>query len=271
MEFLKNRFLRVFFKIKKNIDATEWDMSDVFLVSYPKSGVTFLSLVLANILSSKDNVKRRIDFFNVHDYIPDIHSNPQRIKYLDPPRIIKTHEDFNEWHKRIKIKGHDIIFPRVIYLIRDGKDAMASYYDYFCNLTGKDIRFNDFLKWKTKKRVNWDIHVKGWILNNNVIDSREILIIRYEDLLSNEIHEVKKIMDFLGIRVSEAIIEDSIEKSSLRTIGKFEAKFGGGTRYKNSQYTFARKGEKRVYDKDLKEKIRQYYNNNIKTFNELGY
>ena len=86
---------------------------DIFLVSYPKSGNTWLRFLLAYCLF--DIEPGRVNFHNIENFIPDMYVNwPNR--NLARPRIIKSHEKFTK------------NYPRVIYLYRDGRDVMVSYY-----------------------------------------------------------------------------------------------------------------------------------------------
>lgn len=248
-----------------------WDMSDVYLVSYPKSGTTWVCLILANILKRIRNDARRIDFFSVHDYVPDLHANPERIAQLSPPRIIKTHESFDEWYRRITLRGGDVVFPRVVYLVRDGRNAIVSYYHYVRALHGYRGSFGRFLRDNRAKRDDWRNHVEKWVIHNDVLDKRESLFMKYEELCSNTMGEVKRMIDFIGIETSETIIQEAIKESDIIRIRELEGKYGGGVRYKDKEYRFARKGAPGDIVEDLQGEVSSYYNNNASVFKFLGY
>jgi len=225
-------------------DRCKWDMSDIYLVSYPKSGATWVCLLIANVIKQLNNDPRRIDFFSVHDYVPDIHANPHRISQIQPPRFIKTHESFSQWYRRIYIKGRGVQFPRVIYLIRNGCDTVASAYSYSKAMTGHSDNFSEFIINDRKIRGTWTEHVNAWILNNKILDKKEILLVRYENLLNDPINEIQKIMDFAGIYTSSSTLKNAVYESDLKNIRMLESKFGGGVKYKNPEYKFARTGKK---------------------------
>lgn len=248
-----------------------WDMSDVYLVSYPKSGTTWVCLILANILKELRNDCRRIDFFSVHDYVPDLHANPDRIIQMSPPRIIKTHESFDEWYRRICVRGKDVIFPRVIYLVRDGRDAMISYYHYVKALHGYNGSFAKFIEDDKIKRGDWADHVNNWIVHNALLDKREMLLIKYDDLRENTLEEVKRMSDFIGFEVSENVLEAAIKDSDIKNIRRLEQKYGGGVKYKNPGYRFAEKGAQRDIEKEHREAADSYFNNNLEVFRFFGY
>jgi len=266
-----NKFLRFRQHYKKIIARAYWETSDVYLVSYPKSGATWVCLIFANILQQLMDGGRRIDFFSVHDYVPDLHWNPERIIQMSPPRIIKTHESFEEWDRRISIRGKHIIFPRVIYLVRDGRDAIVSYYHYVRALHGYRRSFEFFINDAKIKRGDWAEHVKSWIIQNPVLDNRQILMIKYEDLCTDTIKEVIKMIDFIGLEVNENILESAIKNAHITNISRLEQNYGSALKYKIPEYRFARKGTHGDIEEEFKKITDLYFKNNSEIFKFLRY
>jgi hypothetical protein len=98
---------------------------DLYIVSFPKSGATWMDFLMANIHTTMSGDKRSINFFNIHTIIPDIHYCRQvGIANLAFPgfRVIKSHAEFNRYYKN------------VIYLIRDPRDTMVSYHKFLVGL-----------------------------------------------------------------------------------------------------------------------------------------
>ena len=271
LKFLIYRFLHLHYKYKKLAAQTVWDMSDVYLISYPKSGTTWLCLIIANILEKINRGYRRVDLFTVHDYIPDMHANPERILQLQPPRIIKSHENFDVWYRRIHIRGQNIVFPRVIYLVRDGRDAMTSYYQYVKALQGYNATFSNFIYDKKKSGGDWVNHVRKWVVQNKQLDRREFLLLKYEDLQANTLEEIKKVTHFIGIEANDGTLEAAINCARIENIRNLEKKYGGGVRYKYASYKFARKGLRRNIDNNLKATSDLYFIRNMEIFGSLGY
>gem|GEM_PF-5099002 len=46
---------------------------DIYLVSFPKSGNTWLSFIIANMMVEKLELGFRVNHFNLHGFTPDIH------------------------------------------------------------------------------------------------------------------------------------------------------------------------------------------------------
>ena len=89
---------------------------DVFIVSYPRSGNTWMRFLVGELVFQKE-----IDFHNLRELIPDIYiygCTHSFLESLNRPRYIKSHEPY------------DPRYPKVIYLVRDPRDVAISYYNW---------------------------------------------------------------------------------------------------------------------------------------------
>tara|TARA_B100000900_G_C20566438_1_gene711323 strand:- start:552 stop:1394 length:843 start_codon:yes stop_codon:yes gene_type:complete len=248
----------------------DWSISDIYIVSYPKSGVTWLCLILANIINLKRKSNDRVDFYNVHDFIPDLHANPQQIQNINQPRIIKTHEFFKEWQHRINIKGNGFMYPRVIHMVRDGRDSMASFFRYTNALSKNQINIEDFLGEKIKSKRCWSSHTKNWS-GNDCLDKRKLFTIKYENMKINPFSEIKKLVDFIGFNIENEIIKKAIKLSDIENIKNLESKYGSEVQYQDKKYMFAGKGLTGEFDNDIKSSIENYFLQSKDVFEKLNY
>lgn len=191
----------------RNIDVKG---DDVFIVSYPKSGNTWMRFLIGNILYDNFN------FSNMEALIPDIYAaNNSRIKDLESPRILKSHESY------------DPRYQKIIYIVRDPRSVAVSYFFYLKKFKGiaEDEKFTEFLP----KFINgafggfgpWDEHVKSWCCTKEGKQDN-FLLIKYEDLKENAHVELSKINSFLGMEFSEIDILNTIEQSSFSNMKKSE-------------------------------------------------
>ena len=210
----------------KTIDIFD---DDIFLVSYPRSGNTWLRFVLASIIHNVPN----IDFELVEKYAPDLymHDNGYLLT-AKRPRIIKSHEKYNS------------AYPNVVYLCRDVRDVIISMYFYLKkqgdNL-GFDEYFNLFIAGKLFQHLNfgnWSENVRSWLENK-----ANILFVKYEDMLTDSKGTICKILDYLHIDCDEQLAKDVITKYDFENMSRIEQNTVGVNYLdKNKEIPFIRRG-----------------------------
>ena len=198
---------------------------DVFLVSYPKSGNTWLRFLIANIL--KEEEEEEINFHTVHNYIPEVGKQEEIIKTLERPRIMKSHAPYiSEYSK-------------VIYLTRDGRDVYVSYYFHRLKQLPPGCTFREFLMRHDHYPCIWGEHVASWLFRSF---PSNYLFVRYEDLIHDCLKQVKRIANFLGLERTEDQLQSASEKSSFDNMKRLELK--KGRLYKeDGPNVFMRKGK----------------------------
>lgn len=179
----------------------------VSLVSYPKSGSTWVRFVIGNYLSGG-----RCDFHNLDDWVPDVHSTGAAVKGNRRSLIQKTH------------------FPDVgeassaVYLARDGRDVAVSYFMHQLKnrAIADDYGFEQFLAdfnhGDIFPHVSWSDHVISWCGK----DVKDLLVVRYEDLLEDAGKEIARIMRFCGIEVDEVLLNSALGASSFEAMKTLE-------------------------------------------------
>lgn len=192
----------------KFILKTKYHEDDTFLVSYPKSGNTWVRFLIANLMV---NGKVEINFHNAVDYIPDIDAHKKIANELNPPRIVKSHQPFNKK------------FARVLYIIRDPRDVYVSYFFYLQKKLPKEHQdINSFIKNINQYNISWEDHVQSWMKNLSV----EHMFVRYEDLKLNPFEKLKEISTFCNLQTDDSLLKSSIEKSSFNSMSKIEDEKG---------------------------------------------
>lgn len=182
------------------------DPRDVFVVSYPRSGSTWVRFLLANLTRGDDEP---VNFRTLGRYVPDLHIADQWdiIRATDPPRLLKTHD----LPKRR--------FRRVIYVLRDGRDVAVSHYLYLCGLGRFDGSFEQFLAADKVGPAQWAEHVRAWL---DARGRRDLLTVRYEDLLADTAGELRRMADFAGLTCETDRLTDAVEQSSFATMRKLQ-------------------------------------------------
>lgn len=181
---------------------------DVLINSYPKSGNTWVRFLLANALYPEAEV----DFHTIHDLIPEVGDEEMRCSDLPPPRLLKSHAPYTS------------DYPRVIYILRDGRDAYTSYFNYRQPDLDDETTFEDFLK-ENRWPCRWSEHVEGW--TSAAEGSEDILVVRFEDLKEDSARELRRMAAFLGVEsISDSRIQRAVQASSFENMKRLEQERG---------------------------------------------
>ena len=131
---------------------------DIFIVTYPRSGTTIMQMILHQITTDGN-----IDFEHIYQFSPwferflsfDIMSINDFDK-LPSPRIFKSHLSYEQIPKG----------PcKYIYVARNGKDVVHSYYHLYKSHLGFKGDFSEFfIRFMQGKLLfgSWFKHVAGW-------------------------------------------------------------------------------------------------------------
>ncbi|XP_041432895.1 sulfotransferase 1C4 isoform X2 [Xenopus laevis] len=131
------------------------------------------------------------------------------------PRILKTHFPINLVPPSFLEKK-----VKVVYVARNAKDCMVSYY-YFQKMNKIlpdpgtwDSYFSAFLAGDVPWG-SWFDHVIGWW---KAVDKHQILFIFYEDMIKDPMHEIRKVMKFLGKDLSDEVLENIKYRTSFQAM-----------------------------------------------------
>lgn len=184
---------------------------DVFIVSYPKSGNTWIRFLIANLVYPDKSP----DFRNINELIPDPEALSKRhLAKMARPRIIKTHQYFHPGYRKI------------IFVVRDPRDVAVSLY-YFqkkMRVYSDEFPIDQHVK-RFVSNVNplygsWGENTASWLATRG--KDPEFLLLRYEDILKDPAAELRKIADFLHINASPEGLALAVERSSADNMRKLE-------------------------------------------------
>ncbi len=159
---------------------------DTFLVSYPKSGNTWLRFLVAHLLDPTP-----ADFPAMEARVPSIYkATRQQLAALPRPRVLKSHEYF------------DPRYRRVLLVVRDPRDVLVSYYHYslrkgFIEPSRTIDAFgDDFFEGRLDRFGTWFQNVASWLGARS--GTPDFLVVRFEDLRRDCVRELGPIAELLG-------------------------------------------------------------------------
>lgn len=195
--------------------ADDLMLPTIFIASYPKSGTTWLQAIVFQILTTGGK-----DFEHISFYSPFYEMDSTWSPGVDSI----VNENYTENHRRIghRVFNTHLLFEMLpqgksmyfLYIIRSGKDVVVSFFHHLTHQEegGYSGTFDDFFEdWCSGNIAfgKWTNHLRSWLraLLPRSASSDRILLLRYDDLLSNLPSEIERISNFLGMPVEPSCAE----------------------------------------------------------------
>jgi|ERR1017187_1626423 hypothetical protein len=228
---------------------------DLFIIGFPKSGHTWTQNLIAEALYgfSAETTPDKL----IQDLVPDIHYR----KY------------YKRYHSPMFFKAHALPAPefrRVIYLLRDGRDAIVSYLHHLEAIERRNMDFLHLVK--TGEGLfpcKWHEHVGRWQANPF---QASMLVVRYENLIQDTVQQLGRMLSFAGIERSSAQLEAAVRRSSFSSMQEREKQSG----LENSQWPkdrlFVRRGKVGSFQDEMPTEVQQaFLLEAAPMMNQLGY
>ncbi|XP_013068532.2 sulfotransferase 1A1-like [Biomphalaria glabrata] len=175
---------------------------DVFLVTYPKAGTTWLQEIVWLLMHEGDfegalatPVYIRSPFLEFKDLTLN-EIGLDLASTMPSPRVIKTHLPLKLAPREILVKK-----PKVIILFRNPKDVCVSYFNFYkCSSSFGNFQgdWPEFLAMFCEGHVDhgsWFDFTKSWWPLRELTN---VKLVFYEDLKRNPFGIIKELADFLG-------------------------------------------------------------------------
>ncbi|XP_057711585.1 sulfotransferase 4A1 isoform X2 [Corythoichthys intestinalis] len=183
--------------------------SDIWIITYPKSGTSLLQEVVYLVSQGAD--PDEIGLMNIDEQLPVL-EYPQPgldiIKELTSPRLIKSHLPY-----RFLPRGMHNGEAKIIYMARNPKDLVVSYFEFHRSLRTMSYRgtFQEFCQRFMNDKLgygSWFEHVlEFW---DHRMDSN-ILFLKYEDMYKDLGALVEQLARFLGVTCDKLQHEATVE------------------------------------------------------------
>uniref|UniRef100_A0A668RC96 Sulfotransferase n=1 Tax=Oreochromis aureus TaxID=47969 RepID=A0A668RC96_OREAU len=183
-----------------SLESFEIKDSDVFVVTYPKSGTVWAQQIIISIHELHGNQNK---YSNNMERMPWLEYKTAEYTLLPSPRLFASHLPEHIMPPGVKEKK-----AKILYLMRNPKDNVVSFYHFKCQITGCIMPLYSFAS-------SWFDHVREWYLNR---EQYNILFLTYEEMILDLKASVKKICNFLGINLTEAAISQVVEKATFQNM-----------------------------------------------------
>ncbi|XP_077289157.1 luciferin sulfotransferase-like isoform X3 [Arctopsyche grandis] len=194
---------------------------DVWICSFPKCGTTWTQEMVWLLGHNFDYEKAKeflparfpflehtplFDYRGFHRKFPDfdvppyVNNSVQFINNMSNPRFIKSHLPYDLLPEQISLNTGK---SKIIYVWRNVKDCLISYYHHCILLEGYKGNFDNFYKMFLANKVGYApfwAHVLGFWKRR---DQENILFLRYEDMKADLPSVIRRVASFLGKPCSE--------------------------------------------------------------------
>ena len=228
---------------------------DVFIVSYPKSGNTWYQNLVSGLVFGC-NPALTSDHI-IQELVPDVHSK----------------KFFRRFGDRAFFKSHHLPqreYRHVVYLLRDGRDAMVSYFHHLNALNSTPVDFASVVKdGEGLFPGKWRDHVNAWI--ENPFKAR-LIVVRYEDLKRDCLKELRRLCEFLGIEREASWLQLVAEGAEFSRMQNKESTQGWANSAWPKDKKFVRRGEVGSYRDEMSQEMLDCFLNEAgETLTNHGY
>ena len=225
----------------------------IWIASYPKSGNTWVRSMISSLIYSKNG---KFDFSLLHnipqfprrkyfDHFTDKFNNIEELKkhWISAQDLINLNSKINFFkthHLNCDISNYSFTnnenTAAIIYIVRDPRalvSSIANHYSKTLEDSKKFILTPRILNGSSKDLDDgniatllgtWSEHYKFWVHNKKY--SKNLLILKYEDLVKNIEIELNKIIEFLknymSVEIDDMKKKNIIESTNFNNLKKLE-------------------------------------------------
>ncbi|KAM6120468.1 sulfotransferase 1B1-like [Pterocles gutturalis] len=203
------------------VDNFQSRPDDIVVVTFPKSGTTWVSEIVDMIMQGGDPEKCKRDA--ITNRVPMLEfaapgkmpAGTEKLATMPSPRVVKSHLPAHILPKSFWTNG-----CKMIYVGRNAKDVVVSFYhfDLMNNFEPHPGTWDQYLEKFMAGKVaygSWYDHVKDYWERRK---DHPILYLFYEDLKENPRREITKVAQFLGKELSEAALDAITRHTSFETM-----------------------------------------------------
>ncbi|UJR19562.1 hypothetical protein I4U23_022692 [Adineta vaga] len=180
---------------------------DLFIVTYPRTGTTWMQNIVYNILTNGQAFnENRNHFFEQNPHLEI--DGATGLEIMQRPCAIKTHLPID------RVPYHPL--AKYICVIRNPKDVCVSYYIFY-NTWGDvpKLEFDEFFKYFIEGRLPFNDYFEvlraAWQRRN----TNNVLLVSYEEMQTDFTSIITKVAHFLNVTLTDELLQQIMQYSSF--------------------------------------------------------
>jgi hypothetical protein len=193
---------------------------DVYIMSFQRSGSTWVRCLLTSYAHDAEVTPALVD-----QTVPDInrsrHGGATDKRAFPHMGVFKSHSPYVD------------VPAKVVYLVRDGRDAMLSLYNYrrrTAERQGRAADVGDAPDFFFTRSVfgTWHEHVLQWLRRLESWPDDRYMVLRYEDLVADTERHLAALVEFVGLEVDPARIARAVAFNTKERLAEIDVRSGAG-------------------------------------------
>ncbi|XP_019102045.1 PREDICTED: cytosolic sulfotransferase 5-like [Camelina sativa] len=164
------------------------------------------------------------------------------------PRLFSTHMPLHALQEGLKNST-----CKIVYMSRNVKDTLVSYWHFFCKkqindevISSFEDTFESFCRGVSLFGPFWDQVLSYW--RGSLEDPNHVLFMKYEEMKAEPHEQIKRLAEFLGCPFTKeegesGSMDEIVDLCSLRNLSSLEINKTGKLYNGRDNKTFFRKGE----------------------------
>ena len=144
------------------------------------------------------------------------------------------------------------LYPKTLYMVRDPRDVVVSYFHHYKTVTGSimtiDAFVREYVEYGHIRHYNplqrrWDVQLVEWVLRAK---TQRVKFVRYEDLLTDRPRVLREVCEFMAFQPKAERFNLAVERGTFEAMRSDEKRHGAES-YPNDEMrqrgSFIRKGQ----------------------------
>ncbi|XP_046328093.2 sulfotransferase 1B1-like [Haliotis rufescens] len=183
---------------------------DIVITNWMRSGTHWMFEMISMLINNNTETIPKKKEDHMLEYQPI-----SMLDALPSPRVLNTHLHFQYLPEDMKTKR-----CKVVYLLRDPRDAHVSYYKLLIkgSITGYEGGWKNWFALSLNGELSWGAwidHVRDWEKVFEEYPNLDVHFWHYEDMKKSPLEELRKVSKFLGSNSTEELLQAIIDKCQL--------------------------------------------------------